>query len=254
MKTSKLIFKLRKIFPKKNGYNHDFSGLQVSKLKENTNSIVLCLDFDDDVLNKIKNKKIDLIITHHPLIYGLKEKVLNNDEIKKKLVKKIEKLKIPVYSIHTNFDCSKNGMNDTIAEILELKKVNVLNDNKIVRGGYLPYEMEVKQFANYVKNKLKLSYVFLINEGKKKIKKVALCAGAGADLFMLAQKQKYDIFCSGDAVHHIRHNIVCYKYNYLEIPHEVEKVFIFKMKKILKEIDSKLDIICIDNQKLPELL
>ena len=254
MKTSKLIFELRKIFPKKSGYIHDFSGLQVSKFKKNTNSIVLCLDFDNDVLDRIKNKKIDLVITHHPLIFGSKEKVLNNDEVKKKFVEKIEKLKIPVYSIHTNFDCSKNGMNDTIAEILNLKKVSILNDNKMVRGGYLPYEMEIKQFARYVKDKLKIPYVFLINSGKKKVRKIALCGGAGANFFMLAKKQKYDIFCSGDAVHHIRHNIVCYKYNYLEIPHEIEKIFIFKMEKILKKIDTKLNIICIDNQKIPELL
>ena len=254
MKTSKLIFKLRKIFPKKNGYNHDFSGLQVNKFKKNTNYIVICLDFDNDVLNKIKNKKIDLVITHHPLIYGSKEKILNNDEVKKKFIKKIENLKIPVYSIHTNFDCSNGGMNDTIANILNLKKISILDNNKIVRGGYLQNEMEIKQFSKYVKKKLKLPYVFLINKGKNKIKKVAICAGSGAKFFILAKKQKYDIFCSGDAVHHIRHDIVCHKYNYLEIPHEIEKIFIFKMKKILKNIDKKLNIFCVDNQKMPELL
>lgn len=255
MKTTKLIFKLRNMFPKKNGYRHDFSGLQIGKFKKETNNIVICLDFDFNVLKKIKNvKTIDLIITHHPFIYGQKEKVLNNDNVKKELVDKIEKIGIPIYSFHTNFDCSKNGMNDTVAEILGLKDIHVLNDDKIVRGGFLPYKMDVKKFAQYVKNKLKLPYVFLINEGKKEIKKVALCAGSGSDLFIKAKNQNYDIFCSGDAPHHVRHDIHCYHYNYLEISHEIEKVFIFKMQKILKKIDNNLNLICIDNQKFPELI
>lgn len=255
MKTSKLIFKLRNMFPKKNGYDHDFSGLQIGYFKKETNNIVVCLDFDFNVLTKIKNiKKIDLIITHHPFIYGEKEKVLSDDYVKNKLANKIEKLGIPIYSIHTNFDCSLNGMNETIAEKLGLNNIHILNNDKIIRGGFLPYKMNIKQFAQYVKNKLKLPYVFVINEGKKYIKKVALCAGAGADLFIKAKNQNYDIFCSGDAPHHIRHNIYCYHYNYLEIPHEVEKVFIFKMKKILKKIDSQLNLICIDNQKFPKLI
>ena len=79
-KMNKLIFKLRKIFP-------IIMIFQVYKLI-NLKKILILLFFVLILilmLNKIKNKKIDLVIIHHPLIYGSKEKFLNNDEVKIKL-------------------------------------------------------------------------------------------------------------------------------------------------------------------------
>ena len=43
------------------------------------------------------------------------------------------------------------------------------------------------------------------------------------------------------------------KYNYINIAHEVENVFMEQMKKILKQIDDTLDIKIVIHEKVPEL-
>ena len=73
MKTKSLITKIAKKYPKKIAETYDHPGLQVSQFKEETNCVLLCLDFDEDVLdyildNKLENK-IELILTHQKLLF-----------------------------------------------------------------------------------------------------------------------------------------------------------------------------------------
>lgn len=247
MKTSYLLYHLRKDFPKRIACPGDYIGLQTGKLKKEIKTIVICLDFDDDIFNQIKNQKVDLILTHHPLIYGKRKEVLGFDKVKNKLVKTIDRMHIPVYSMHTNFDCAPLGMNMALAKALNLSNVKKLkyDEEKMLRGGELPYEMSAPEFAQYVKKQLHLPAVYLINRGKKRIKTVALCGGAGGGMFRPAMMEGYDIYCSGDAPHHIRHDVNCYRYNYLEMMHEVEQIFVPTMAEYLKKLDKDLKLICL---------
>ena len=131
MKTKVLLKKLAKFFPKSLAESYDHVGLQCGKIKEETNKILLCLDYDEDVYQYIIDnnlvKEIDLIISHHPFIFGTRAKVLKNDPLKKELYDKTVALDIPVYSYHTNFDSGNRGMNDALAKKLR----GVLRDEEI---------------------------------------------------------------------------------------------------------------------------
>ena len=121
MKTKALLKKLSNFFPKSIAKKyHDYPGLQTGKLKEEVKTILLCLDFDEIVFNKMKEAdlldKVDLIITHHPFIYGKKKYVFLNDQNKEKLCSLIDSYNIPICSYHTNFD---EGIKETIRWNLE---------------------------------------------------------------------------------------------------------------------------------------
>ena len=104
MNTKSLLIKLSKYYPRKIAKKYgDFHGLMVGKLKDETNKILLCLDLDYTIYDEVKKFNPDLIITHHPFIFGNKKEVLENDPIKKELYDKLIKDNIPVYSIHTAF-------------------------------------------------------------------------------------------------------------------------------------------------------
>ncbi|MCQ2794643.1 MAG: Nif3-like dinuclear metal center hexameric protein [Bacilli bacterium] len=253
MQSSKLIYHLRKWYPKSVACPGDFIGLQTGKLRKETNTILVCLDFDNDVFNRVKREKIDLILTHHPLIYGKRKEVLEYDSVKRALVKKIDKLKIPVYSMHTNFDSGLDGMNDNLAKAIGLKNIKSLKADPMIRGGVLKEAMEVNAFARFVKKSLNLPSVYLINRGKKMVKKVAICGGAAGGCFKMALDEGYDIYVSGDAPHHIRHDVNCYQFNYLEIWHEAEQIFIPVMVRRLKALDKKLKIITV-SQPYPKVI
>lgn len=253
MQSSKLIYHLRKWYPKSVACPGDFIGLQTGKFRKETNTILVCLDFDNDVFNKVKNEKIDLILTHHPLIYGKRKEVLKFDPVKRALVKTIDKLKIPVYSMHTNFDTGVDGMNDNLAKAIGLRNVKSLKADPMIRGGNLKEAMEINAFARYVKKALNLPNVYLISRGKKMVKKVAICGGAAGGCFKMALDEGYDVYVSGDAPHHIRHDVNCYQFNYIEIWHEAEQIFIPVMARRLKTLDKKLKIITV-NQPYPKVI
>lgn len=258
MKTQSLIVKLGKKYPKRMQETYDFCGLQCSKLKKETNNILLCLDFDFEVFDYIKSNnlldKIDLIVTHHPFIFGKKADVFKKDIKKKELFDLMMDKNIPIFSFHTNFDNAIDGMNDTIASILELEDVKPLMSLPMARGGRLKKSMNVEEFSRYAKNKLNVDYGLLINEGKKDIESVALIGGGGWSGFKNALDEGYDIYISGDMPHHARRDVVTYKYNYLDLPHEIEKVFMGKMKNVLLSIDKDLNIIIVDHEKCPKLV
>lgn len=256
MKTISLLRNLAKRFPKSLRSHGDHVGLMTGKLKEETNTIVLCLDFDDIVLKQMEELKIkpDLILTHHPFIYGTRYRVLSHDPIKKELTEKIDSLDIPVYSMHTNFDTGKDGMNDALANALGLINVHPLETVSMARGGELKEPMEIHDFAKYANKYLSIEYSHLIHAGKDMIKKVAIIGGGGSYKYINALNEGYDIYISGDTPHHIRRDIVLNKFNYLDVSHEVERIFMKQMDKILHEIDPNIKTIIIDHEKLPELI
>ena len=256
MEKIKLFRELAKRFPKSIKSPGDRIGLMTGKLPENINHILLCLDFDEEVLLMVKkmDKKPDLILTHHPFIYGTRARVLKHNDAKRYVCEEIDKLGIPVYSMHTNFDTGKDGMNDALANALKLKNIRPLETCAMARGGELEKEMEIHEFASYANKCLNVEYSHLISNGAKTIKSVAIVGGAGSRDFMNAKKEGYDIFISGDIPHHARRDIIANHYNFLDVAHEVERIFMPQMQKILHEIDPTLKIEIINHEKLPELI
>jgi dinuclear metal center YbgI/SA1388 family protein len=254
MKTASLLRKLAIYYPVRLREPGDFGGLMCGKLPEEVKKILLCLDFDDEVYPLALKEKPDLIITHHPFIFGTKSYVLAHDPVKNSLYERTEKAGLAVYSYHTNFDTGIPGMNDALAEELGLLKVHPLLGNAMARGGDLPQKMEIHGFAKYAKEKLGVSYGLLIASGSKLVVNCAIIGGGGWRENELAQAEGYDVYISGDCPHHGRREIVLRHYNYLDLPHEIEKVFMPRMKKTLLSIDGSLEIVTIDHERLPEVI
>lgn len=230
--------------------NHDFVGVMVSRKNENIKKIVLCLDLDEEVYSLSSSFAPDLIITHHPFLYGRsKVKVLRNDVHKANLNSLLKNQDIGVFSLHTNFDEASNGMNDVLSSLLDLQDVYSPYFCPMMRVGYLKEELDIIDFVKYAKDKLNVKYALLTHYGKDKIKKVGILGGGGASYYKYAQDEQCDIFISGDAAHHTRRDITNDKFNYLEVPHEVERVFMNKMKDVLLEIDPDLEILIIDHEQ-----
>ena len=255
MKTRLMLRQLAVRFPKRYAkMNHDYVGLMTGKLPEEVHKIVLCLDFDQQVFPLLEENRPDLVITHHPFIYGTKSRVFKWDKRKEELSNTMDALGIPVYSMHTNFDTGKDGMNDALAEALELNNIYRPDNAIMMRIGELKEEMPIEEFAKFAKAKLDVDYGLLIAEGKATVKKVGIVGGAGSGFWNVARDEGCDVYISGDVPHHIRRSIVIEKFNYLDLPHEIEKIFMPQMKKILLSLDPTLEILMVDHEELPKVI
>jgi len=106
---------LEKNFPVDIKETWDNVGLLVGDKDIVVEKIQISLDLTDRVLeNAIKNK-VNLIITHHPLIFKPLYKINNETKIGQKILKLI-KNGIALYSLHTNLDSASNGLNEYIAK------------------------------------------------------------------------------------------------------------------------------------------
>lgn len=255
MNTDILLRKLAKRFPKRYAkMNHDRVGLMTGKLPREIHKVVLALDMDWEIFDFVKEQHPDIIITHHPFIYGTRAFILNHDESKRKLVEEMDKLNIPVYSFHTNYDTGRGGMNDNLTEALGLRNIYIPEKNMMMRIGELENEMDIIDFAKFAKQQFNVEYSLLVHYGTDKIKKVGIIGGGGSRSWRLAKEEGCDIYISGDAPHYVRREIVDAHYNYLDMPHEIEKIFVKGMKKILLEIDDSLEVVTIDHEKVPTVI
>jgi len=166
----------------------------------------------------------------------------------------MDELGIPVYSFHTNFDTGEGGMNDALANALGLKNIYTPEKDIMMRIGELEEPMDVEEFAKFAKKQFKVDYSLLIASGSKTIKKVGIVGGGGSRQYPIARDEGCDIYISGDAPHYVRRDVTNLGYNYLDMPHEIEKIFMPTMKKILLDMDPTLEIIEVDHEKLPKVI
>lgn len=174
----------------------DNVGLLVGDKDAIVTGCVLALDVNKDVLDFAIEQKANLIITHHPVIFGGLKK-LTTDNIIYKLVAK----NISVISAHTNLDLVEGGVNDALAETLELENIRPLeNTGGLGRVGELEKEMLPSEFVQFVKRVLFAESVNYTNF-EKPIKTVALVGGEGSDFAFACPEA--DAYLSGELKHHV---------------------------------------------------
>ena len=156
--------------------------------------------------------------------------------------------------MHTNFDEGEGGMNDALAELLNLNDVYAPNLEPMMRIGTLNNPMSIEEFANYAKNNLRVDYALLVKGNDNPIKKVAIIGGGGSRRHEIAKNEGADIYISGDAPHYVRRDIILEKFNYLDVPHEVERAFMPTMENILKKMDPNMEVTILDHEIMPKVI
>ncbi len=126
MKCSEIIKNLEDWAPKEIAWQKDNVGLQVGSADREINNILLCLELTPLVIDEAVNNNCNLIISHHPLLFHPLKKIdLSNDK-NSKLLEKLIKKDINLYSEHTNLDFTKDGVSFELAKTLGLKNISFL--------------------------------------------------------------------------------------------------------------------------------
>lgn len=209
MKKIKDIIRIMEEFaPKTLKEDFDNVGLMVGDRNKEVKKILLALDCTLDVIQEAKEKRVDLIITHHPLIFRKPSSITTDTLIGKKIIELI-KNDISLYSSHTNLDSAENGLNETIVNILgystnELIEVNKMarNDNeglgRIVR---LEDFIKLEDLIEDIKEKLNVKSLKVV-KGCEKVKNIAIINGSGSDFFEKAYQKGADCIITGDTTYH----------------------------------------------------
>jgi len=158
MNWGELIERINRVWPLSDAEHWDNCGMSVGGRGDKVERILISLDLTNEVLNEAIKKKVDGIITHHPLIFSPLKKI-DSDSYSGNIIFKAIKNGINLLSLHTNLDVAPDGPSFKIAEGIGLKKVNFLQPTRFVE-------------------KLKL-VVFVPKDSVDKVRSAMAEAGAG---------------------------------------------------------------------------
>ncbi len=133
MKIQEIINKLEELAHPSLQESYDNVGLLTGNKSWECSGILCTLDVTEKVVLEAIEKKANLIVAHHPIIFNGLKKVNGNNYVEKTIIAAI-KNDIAIYAIHTNLDNILNGVNKIIANKLQLinnqillQKNNLLN-------------------------------------------------------------------------------------------------------------------------------
>lgn len=167
---------------------------------------MLTLDIDFDCVEYAVKHNIDFIITHHPFLFSAL-KSIDFSTYEGKIIQKLIKNNINLYSMHTSFDSAEMGVNKKLAEKLNIKSHEVLhvtNSDNSGYGGIAQIEpVNIVEYAKQIKKLLNTDYVKLYcNNDERLISKVSFCGGAGSDFISDSINAGADVYITGDIKYH----------------------------------------------------
>ncbi len=136
---------------------YDNAGLLTGNAGWECSGIICSLDATEDVIKEAIAKKCNLVVAHHPIIFGGLKKINGKNYVEKTIITAI-KNDIAIYAIHTNLDNVATGVNGRIAQLLGLKNTRVLSPKE---------------------NSLKKLFTFAPNDKAEQVRNAIFAAGGG---------------------------------------------------------------------------
>lgn len=184
-------------YPLDTACDFDNAGFLVGNKKDAVRKILVCLDCDITAINKAKELGCNLIVTHHPVIFGGIKSVTEES-----IVYKLIKEDISVISMHTNLDIANDGVTVRLCEALGLKNIKpfVAEDGFALRSAKAD-NLSPDSFAALIKDKLGFSVRYV--KGSKNINKVLVCSGSGGEFLKEAVSFDFDALVTADVKHNV---------------------------------------------------
>ncbi len=175
----------------------DNSGLLIGNPCREISKIGVVLDITSDAVKYAAERGIELIVSHHPVIFRPVKSFLDGD-----VSYMLAANGISAICAHTSLDCASGGVNDVLAETLGFKNPIPLAESgeaAMIRKVVID-ETEADALAMLIADRLSTG-VQLADCGKT-IDTVALCGGAGGDFIHTVAENGCDAYITGEAKHH----------------------------------------------------
>ncbi len=181
----------------------DNSGLQIGDENNDITSVTVCLDVTPKVVDEAISNKSQLIVSHHPFFFFPIKSI--TDDTKGRMINKLIKNNISVYSSHTCFDMSTHGINAFAAFRLGIKTDSFLEESSydelgIGVCGKLDNPTDFTSLCQKIKKVFKADTLKVSSfcDDTYPVKRVAFCSGSGSDYIKRAKELGADVYITSD--------------------------------------------------------
>jgi dinuclear metal center YbgI/SA1388 family protein len=207
---SDIYTRLAEVAPVSMKMDFDNVGHLVGRASREVRKILVSLDITSEVIAEAIAANADLIVSHHPLFFSVKD-VTDGSVIGGKILSLIEN-NIAAICMHTNLDAAVGGVNDALAQAAGLRDTALLNvegtlpdgtDYSYGRVGTLEKPVPLVEYLRTVKTALGAKGLRYHDAGRP-VYRVATVGGSGGSMLadavssgcdtLLTSDIKYDVF------------------------------------------------------------
>lgn len=221
----------------------DNSGYIVESDSEKCSKILLTLDVTNDSVDEAVNKKADLAISHHPVIFNPLKKIQVDTP-----VYKLVRSGIGAICMHTNLDIAEGGTNTVIvgkiAEKLGISaNIEPLEDCGLGCIIELEKVVDCDELAEILKDIFNIERVKMSMYGEYILSKIAICSGSGGSLWKLAKAKGCDALITGDVKHDVWIDANNSKFTVIDCGHfHTENLVLWELRRVLEEKFPMVDV------------
>lgn len=245
MRCSEIIRRLERLAPVEYACEWDNPGLLAGRMDKEATKILLALDATDEVVEQAVREQVDMLLTHHPLIFKPLKKINDQDFISRRILKLIQS-DISYYAMHTNFDVAPGCMADLAAGRLGLKEQAPLEITGEADGaaigigkvGTLAAPLTLPELGRFVKERFGLPFVTVygLEQIGGPVSRIAVSPGSGGSMVAHGLSAGAQVLVTGDIGHHEGIDAVANQMAVIDAGHYgLEHIFMDFMQKYLKE-------------------
>ena len=186
----------------------DNVGLLVGKASAPVARVMTCLTVTPESVHEAVVNQADLIVTHHPFPFRSLKKITDDHPVGRMLLELITN-NVSVFSAHTAFDSACRGINQQLADALELSDVRPLikttelaPDRGSGRAGSLIAPRTLKFLADTLKVFLGVHQLRAVGAPEMVVDRVGIACGSAGQFMGDARRDGCQLFVTGETSFH----------------------------------------------------
>jgi dinuclear metal center YbgI/SA1388 family protein len=206
MKVSEIIRMVEGRLPPEWCEEWDNAGLMIGDPDAGVSGVAVSLDATPRAISEASARGCGMLITHHPAIFRPVSRLAHHS-FEEAAVSSALALGVAVYSAHTNWDSSPEGVNVTLSRLLGLSDVSAVAPGSggswgIGVAGALGGPLTLRGLAVRAKAAWRLTFALVYGDADAGVSRVAVCGGAGGDLLAAVINIGADVFITADLGYH----------------------------------------------------
>ena len=194
--------------PRRLAEDWDNVGLLLGDRSRPVSNVMTCLTITPEVVTEAIEKTTQLIVTHHPLPFRPLKRI-TADSVTGSMLMQLLEHKIAVYSPHTSFDSTHQGINQRLAEGLGVVDPVPLepiegDEDGLGSGRYgkLQSATLLTDFIAVAKKFLSLDGLHVVGEASHRVTRVAVACGSAGQFLQAAKRKGCDCLVTGETNFH----------------------------------------------------
>lgn len=228
----------------------DNAGFLVGREEAPVEKLMVSLDITEEVIQEAVELGCQLIVAHHPILFHPAKHITDADPTGRCLLALTEN-RIAAICAHTNLDAVAGGVNDALAQALDLSDVQQLRQTGLDPAGR-PYGIgrvgsvsgyaNLSRFALFVRDTLG-AYGLRLEDAGRPVQRVAVGGGACGDMLEDAVSLGCDTFVTADVKYNVFLDARAMNINLIDAGHfSTENVICPVLERWLKDGFPEVDV------------